>query len=107
MNDEDYLTKQLESQICLKKNLVVKLNAASASYDAAMKKKLEQDALDKVEAYNTWRLEEEKRGKAQDDHGRILVKKMMETVRAAPENKVSECMCSVLGNVDGKLFYKS
>lgn len=106
MADEDYVTKQLESQVGLKKNLVLKLEKAKIVYEKALKSKLDRDAADKVEAYNTWRAQEEKRGRAQDDHGKSLVKVMIDRVKAAsPREPVTESMCNVLGNSDSKANY--
>ena len=102
MADEDYVRKQLESQIGLKKNLVLKLDQAKLVYEKALKNKVEKDAADKVEAYNNWRAQEEKRGRAQDEHGRNLVKIMMDRIKSAsPRDPVAESMCNVIGNTDG------
>lgn len=103
LKDEDYLRKQLEAQTCLKNNLVLKFDKAKNKFAAAMEIKKKQDIQDKVEAYNAWREEEEMRGRAQDEHGRSLVKAMMETVKTSDSPQaVNKSMCSVLGNVDGK-----
>ena len=91
----------------MKKNLVTKYNAAKEIYEKAKKKKFKKDAEDKVDAYNWWRIAEEKRGRAQDEHGRNLVKTMLDCVltesRSNPE-KVTGAMCNVMGNIDGKLY---
>ena len=68
-------------------------------------KKAEKDQANKIEAYNAWRTAEEKRGKAQDEHGRNLVKTMLERVKAfPPKEPATESMCYVMGNVDGKSY---
>ena len=86
----------------LKKNLVVKLDVAKEVYDKALKQKIEQESRDKVEAYNAWRIAEEQKGREQDDHGRSLVKSMLDTAKSATtRNPVTESMCKVVGNVDG------
>lgn len=90
--------------MCLKKNLVLKYDTAKQVYDKALKKKLEKEAETKVEAYNTWRIAEEKKGRAQDEHGRNLVKIMQECVKDTPNcEPVIAAMSNVVGNVDGKL----
>lgn len=87
----------------LKKNLMLKLAKAEAIYETAQKKKDKKDSEDRLEAYNNWRMGEEKKGRTQDEHGRSLVKVMMDCVRSAnPREPVVESMCNVIGNVDGK-----
>lgn len=104
LNDEAFLTKQIDAQTGLKKSLVVKLEAATLAFDAALKEKKEKDARDKVDAYNNWRMQEEKKGRAQDEHGKGLVKVMLDAVKAAPPNPVNSAMCNVMGNVDGNII---
>lgn len=103
LGDEDYLTKQLEAQVSLKKKLVAKFDVAKNIYDKALQMKMEQQARDKVEAYNAWRIAEEQKGRAQDDHGRNLVKIMLDKAKSeTSKNAVTLPMCNVMGNVDGK-----
>ena len=105
LRDEDYLSKQLEAQVGLKKKLIVKFENAKKANDQAQKKKAEKIAADKIEAYNAWRAAEDKRGRTQDEHGRNLVKTMLERVKSVtPKEPVTESMCYVMGNVDGKLI---
>ena len=105
LNDEDYLQKQLEAQSGLKRNLVLKFEAAKVKYDAAMVAKSKKDAQDKVEAYNIWRQEEEKRGRAQDEHGKSLVKVMLDCAKTEdPPNPLNRSVANVLANVDGMCF---
>lgn len=84
----------------MKKKLISKFEQAKVANDKAQKKKAEEIAEHKIEAYNAWRLSEQKKGKAQDEHGRNLVKTMLEQVKSAKE-PVKEAMCHVMGNVDG------
>lgn len=83
---------------------MTKYEAAKEIYEKAKKKKLQKDAEDKMEAYNAWRAGEEKKGRLQDEHGRNLVKAMLESVKLAQSEPVTSSMCNVIGNVDGKLF---
>lgn len=104
MADEDFVTKQLEAQVGLKKKLVLKLENARSVYEKALQRKNEKEAEEKVEAYNSWRHAEEKKGRAQDDHAKGLVKIMIDTVKSAsPRQPVIESMCNVIGNMDGNL----
>lgn len=85
---------------------MLKLDNAKIVYEKALKRKQDNDAEEKVEAYNSWRMAEEKKGKAQDEHARKLVKVMLEAVRSAsPPEPVTESMCNVMGNLDG-IFLK-
>lgn len=86
----------------LKKNLAVKYDVAKEAYEKAKKKKQEKEAEEKVEAYNAWRAGEERRGRLQDEHGRNLVKSMLDAVKSAQSEPVIVSMCNVLGNLDGK-----
>lgn len=80
----------------------MKLEAAKKAYEKAMKEKMEKDAKDKVEAYNAWRVAEEKKGRDQDEHGRSLVKIMQDNARSG--SPVTQSMCNVIGNVDGNEY---
>lgn len=83
---------------------MVKLEVAKDLYGKALTKKSRKEAEEKVAAYNAWRNTEEQKGRAQDEHGRGLVKVMLENVKSAtPRNPVTESMCHVMGNVDCKL----
>ena len=104
--DEQFLSRQLEAQVGLKKNLTIKYEKAKDAYEKARKKKLQKDAADKVDAYNAWRIAEEKKGRTQDEHGKNLVKIMTDLVKAkSPREPVTESMCNVIGNVDGMLHF--
>lgn len=83
--------------------MVAKFEVAKEKYEIALQKKIEMDGKEKVEAYNKWRMEEEKRGRAQDEHGKNLVKVMLQSVKSAPPNAVSSSMCNVMGNLDSRL----
>ena len=78
---------------------------AKQAYDIAMVKLSEEKAEAKLAAYNNWRAEQERKGKAQDDHSRGLVKKMGEMVIRNQPGPVTESMCNVLGNMDCKFIY--
>lgn len=84
--------------------MVLKFDTAKETYEKAMKKKMEKEAQDKVEAYNAWRIEEEKKGRAQDEHGRSLVKTMLDYAKSGSP-LVTQSMCNVMGNVDGNYIY--
>lgn len=103
MNDEGYLAKQIEALVGYKKTLIHKYDSAKELYEVEKKRREEAKASAKLEAYNNWRLEEEKKGRQQDEHSKNLVKKMMKALKTSDENPdtVSNCMCSVLGNIDG------
>ena len=82
--------------------MVLKLEGAREAYEKALKRKLDQEADEKVEAYNNWRLAEEKKGRAQDDHGKNLVKIMYEAVKSTSSHEpVTVAMSNVIGNTDG------
>ena len=82
---------------------MAKLEVAKAAYEKALKMKNENKAQEKIDAYNAWRISEEQKGRAQDEHGRNLVKIMVDSAKSAtPRNLVNESMCNVMGNVDGK-----
>ena len=102
LTDEAYLSKQLEAQVCLKKNLIYKLNIAKSKYDAAVKKREEELAIAKIEAYKHWRAEEQKKLKAQDEHSKKLVKTMKDAVNTGPATSATVAVSNVLSNVDGK-----
>lgn len=104
LRDESYLSKNLEAQVGLKKNLLKKYNIAKAQFEDAQKKLEDEKALAKLEAYKNWRLEEDRKGKAQDDRGRNLVKVMLQAAKSDP-NPIEEPKCNVLGNVDGNYFF--
>lgn len=106
MRDEDYLARQLEAQVALKKNLIVKLEKAKDLYEKALKNKKKEEDEERLEAYNIWKKGEEKKGRAQDEHGKGLVKVMMDCLKESPHEPVIESMCNVMGNVDGKLIYQ-
>lgn len=82
---------------------MLKLETAKEMYEKALKKKNKQDDEERLEAYNNWRIEEEKKGRAIDEHGKNLVKKMMDCVKESKREPVTESMCHVMGNVDSKL----
>lgn len=84
----------------MKNTLLQKYDSAKKLYDMEKKKRDEMKDLAKVEAYKNWRLEEEKKGRAQDEHSKSLVKKMMDSVREAEPNPVIKSMCAVIGNLD-------
>ena len=102
LRDESYLSKQLEAQVGYRKNLLLKFNVAIDRYDDEVKRREKVKEKAKINAYETWRKEEERRGKAQDDHSKCLVKMLTLAVKASPSNPVNEAMSKVLGNMDGK-----
>ena len=61
---------------------MVKLETAKNLYEKAQRKKEKKDAEERLEAYNAWRMGEEKKGRIQDEQGRNLVKAMMECVKS-------------------------
>lgn len=99
------MSKQVEAQVALKKKLLPKLEAAKELYETEKNNRAEAKAQAKIEAYNNWRLEEEKKGKFQDAHAKSLVKKMMDAVATKDLDLFYPAMALVLGNLDGKLLF--
>lgn len=104
MGDEAYLSKQIEAQSGLRQSLLDRLDAAQEAYDVEKKKRMDAQAVAKLDAYNNWRSEQERKGKAYDAHCRNVVKRLMSALKAEKPDQVTECIGHVLGNMDGMFF---